>query len=102
MENLVIKAGATAKWDVKIGGEPTPTVSWAKGDKALETTGTLSIEGKKGHNTILTIKNAVRADCGKFSLTVKNRIGDDTATGELTVLGKKLHCNAVLEFHHSV
>ncbi len=35
MEDLVVKAGKSLSWDIKYGGEPSPSVEWWTADKQL-------------------------------------------------------------------
>lgn len=87
LENLVVKAGQTARFDVKIGGEPAPDAFWYKNDKQLDQTPNISIEIKKQEHTVLCIKSAQRSDMGKYKLLVKNNLGEQEGTAELLVLG---------------
>lgn len=82
-----MKAGQSAKFSVKIGGEPAPEVTWFHHDQQVKAGDAVSIETKPAQQTTLTIKSAKRSDCGKISLTVKNSVGEDKASCELTVLG---------------
>ena len=81
LKDLVVKAGSTARWQVKIGGKPAPTVKWAKQGKVLETGAQLQIDTKKSEHTILCselrvalvqrrlaflVPSTVRADCGSY------------------------------------
>ncbi|GMT25440.1 hypothetical protein PFISCL1PPCAC_16735 [Pristionchus fissidentatus] len=98
LKSLTVKAGATVRWDVKIGGEPHPEVKWYKGNgKPLEDSATLSIETKRNEHTILCIPSAVRADCGEYKLHVKNTYGEDTEKANLTVLDRPSRPNGPLE-----
>lgn len=88
MKDLVVKAGQSARWNVKFGGKPPPDVQWFKNQKAIEMTSTVQIDTKKNDHTILCIPAAVRADRGAYSLKVKNSCGEDSASADLTVLDK--------------
>lgn len=88
LKNLTVKVGQTAKWTVKVGGEPWPQVQWFKEDKLLELAANLQIDTKKNEHTILCIPSCVRGDRGTYSLKVKNSTGEDTCSAQLTVLGK--------------
>jgi hypothetical protein len=88
MKNLVVKAGQTARWQVKIGGKPAPDVKWFKDKNALEMSSQIQIEVKKNEHTILCIPSTVRADRGTYSLNVKNAHGEANASAELTVLDR--------------
>lgn len=97
LKSVTVKAGQTVRWDVKIGGEPWPEVKWTKGDKPCEQSHMLSIDVKKPDSTILCITSAVRADCGKYRLAVKNSHGEDSEAADLTVLDKPTKPNGPLE-----
>ena len=43
LKSMTVKAGQTARWDVKIGGEPAPAIKWTKNDAVLEEGGTLQV-----------------------------------------------------------
>lgn len=87
LQNLTVRAGQVAKFDVKIGGEPPPDATWLKNDKPIEQNANIFWETKKGVNSVFTIKSAARSDCGKYTIIVKNNIGQNQGTAELTVLG---------------
>lgn len=85
---MTVKAGQSARLDVKIGGEPAPDVLWTKNDKtSLTATKEMTIETKKQEKTVLTILKSKRGDCGKYTIKVKNNLGDQSADINLTVLG---------------
>lgn len=46
------------------------------------------VETKRHDHTILCIMTTVRADCGKYRLTVKNSTGEDSEEAELIVLDR--------------
>uniref|UniRef100_A0AC34RIM6 Twitchin n=1 Tax=Panagrolaimus sp. JU765 TaxID=591449 RepID=A0AC34RIM6_9BILA len=97
LKDIKVRAGQTVRWNVKYGGEPAPEVKWFKNQKQLEMTGALQIEIKKNEHTILCIPSAVRADRGKYSLTVKNPTGEDKEEAKLTVLDKPTKPRGPLE-----
>lgn len=43
---------------------------------------------KSARNTILTIKDAERADGGKITLTLTNSVGSTSGNADIVVLGK--------------
>lgn len=97
LKSITVKAGQTVRWDVKIGGEPIPEVTWTKDGKRIEPSLSLTIDTKKNDHTILCIPSAVRSDCGEYRLSVKNSYGHDTEAANLTVLGKPTKPNGPLE-----
>ena len=66
-----MKAGQTAKWDIKVDGEPPPEVQWFKGKEPVQMSGTLSVNSKRGEFTVLQIHPTVRADGGQYALKLK-------------------------------
>uniref|UniRef100_A0AAF5DMX8 non-specific serine/threonine protein kinase n=1 Tax=Strongyloides stercoralis TaxID=6248 RepID=A0AAF5DMX8_STRER len=88
LKDLVVKAGQSAKWDVKIGGEPHPTVVWEKNDKVIDKNDNILIETHKNEHTILCISSAVRSDRGLYKLSVKNSCGQDASSANLVVVDK--------------
>ncbi|KAK6110371.1 Fibronectin type III domain family protein [Brugia pahangi] len=88
LKSLIVKAGQSVKWDVEIGGEPTPEVKWIKSDEVLTSNESVQIEMKRHGHTLLYILSAKRSDGGKYTLSVKNSTGEQSGTAELTVLDK--------------
>ncbi|KAJ1363943.1 Twitchin [Parelaphostrongylus tenuis] len=97
LKSITVKAGQTVRWDVKIGGEPVPEVTWTKDEKPIEQSLNLTIDTKKNEHTILCIPSAVRADRGEYRLSVKNSHGHDTEVANLTVLDRPTKPNGPLE-----
>uniref|UniRef100_A0AC35TXM9 Ig-like domain-containing protein n=1 Tax=Rhabditophanes sp. KR3021 TaxID=114890 RepID=A0AC35TXM9_9BILA len=88
LRNLVVKAGQTAKWHVKIGGEPHPTVIWTKNDTEVGKKDVAQIETHKNEHTILCIASAMRSDRGLYTLSVANSTGKDSEKASLVVVDK--------------
>ncbi|VDN45286.1 unnamed protein product [Gongylonema pulchrum] len=88
LKSLTVKAGQAVKWDIQIGGEPAPEVTWSKNDEVLISTESLQIETKKNAHTVLHIPSAKRSDRGKYTLKVKNSTGEQTGAAELNVLDR--------------
>lgn len=87
-ENVTVKAGATAKFEVKMGGEPFPEAFWYRNDEPMQAGPTVALETKKDVSTVLYIKSCKRSDGGDYKILVKNKIGEQAGTVHLTVLGK--------------
>uniref|UniRef100_A0A915IXP4 Ig-like domain-containing protein n=1 Tax=Romanomermis culicivorax TaxID=13658 RepID=A0A915IXP4_ROMCU len=88
VDHLIVKAGKPAKFDVKIGGEPAPDVFWSKSGQLIKPSEKITIDTKKTEKSVLTILTTVRGDCGKYTIKVKNNLGEKEAVIELTVLGE--------------
>ncbi|CAA98064.2 Twitchin [Caenorhabditis elegans] len=97
LKSITVKAGATVRWEVKIGGEPIPEVKWFKGNQQLENGIQLTIDTRKNEHTILCIPSAMRSDVGEYRLTVKNSHGADEEKANLTVLDRPSKPNGPLE-----
>lgn len=102
IRSIVVKAGQTARWNVKIGGRPPPDVKWFKNDQQLELTATLQIDTKKNEHTILCIPSTIRGDRGKYKLEVKNSHGQDTESADLNVLDRPSKPQGPLEVSNVV
>ncbi|XP_073811656.1 projectin protein bent isoform X33 [Musca autumnalis] len=87
-KRVTIKSGRTHKWSVDVSGEPAPALNWSWRDNVPLTTGDrIKIEVVDYH-TDFTITKVTRKDSGKYTLKAENRVGTDTETVELIVLGK--------------
>lgn len=87
LQDLRLKVGETIKYDVPISGEPLPTASWTVNRKPLKAQGRVKMTTERG-KTILKIENAVRADSGQFTLTLKNKSGIAESSAKVTVVGR--------------
>ncbi|XP_054161595.1 twitchin-like isoform X2 [Oppia nitens] len=87
LKNLVVKKGAIIKYDIQYGGEPAPEVKWAINGVDIKQSSRISIENTP-KNTLLLIKQAVRADSGKFTLTLTNGSGTISKCADVVVLDK--------------
>lgn len=79
--------GSTLKIPVRVGGIPTPHVTWLREDQTLRTGGriTLDIQEK---STSLTIKKITKEDDGLYSLVAENEVGEASAKFDVEILGK--------------
>lgn len=86
-KDLVVKVGQTARFDVKISGEPPPTKTFSFDGTEVKAGGNITID-KEDYRVKFQITNATRAQSGKYTLKAENAHGKDEATVEVTVLGK--------------
>lgn len=84
---ITVKAGQAFSFDVKIKGEPAPSVRWMLKDKQVEERSDLSITNIP-YNTKLVCDKAQRIDSGIFRIIASNAHGEDRADVEVSVLGK--------------
>jgi len=87
LQDLVVKAGQRIAFNVPIEAAPRPKAAWSidgtpvkAGKRAdMQTTNT---------QTSFEIPFAVRADSGRYKLTLTNELGECSASALVTVLGK--------------
>ncbi|CAG2161698.1 unnamed protein product [Oppiella nova] len=87
LKNVVVKKGAIIKYDIQFGGEPPPDVVWTINSTELKPSSRISIENTP-KTTLLIIKQAVRGDSGKITLTLTNSSGSVSSTADVVVLDK--------------
>ncbi|GIY57128.1 twitchin [Caerostris extrusa] len=80
VKGMIIKKGQMIKYEIQFGGEPPPTVKWSKDLRELDVS--------KIKDTTFMVKNAERADSGKYTLTLTNNSGSCASWGDVIVLDK--------------
>ncbi|XP_049301025.1 twitchin isoform X6 [Anopheles funestus] len=87
LKNITIKVGKSMIWSVDVKGEPEPEIIWTwRDDIPLTNTENIKIENANYHSNF-SIKDAKRADTGKYKIVAQNVNGKDEETVELVVLG---------------
>ena len=76
--------GDPLKLEVKVDGDPTPTVAWYYGDKKLKSSEFIRISGKKITHK-LEIDEAFLEDEGFYKCVAKNEFGSDKTETEILV-----------------
>lgn len=100
LNKVRIKAGQSFNFDVKVAGEPPPTITWSLKDKPVQTSERVRVQ-TEDYNTKLNVRQATRADSGLYSIKAENRNGTDIADVEVIVLGEFSicfhfrHCNVL-------
>lgn len=84
---MTVKAGLSISLDVKIIGEPPPTVQWFFKDAEVVTDDNVRIDNVD-YNTKFFILRSKRPQSGKYVIVAKNEVGEDRAEIDITVLGK--------------
>lgn len=82
-----MKAGLSVNLDVKIIGEPPPTVQWFFKDAEVKSDDNVRIDNVD-YNTKFFILRTKRPQSGKYVIVAKNEVGEDRAEVDITVLGK--------------
>lgn len=94
---MTIKVGKSHLWSVDVKGEPEPDIIWSWRDNIpLTITENIKVECANYH-TNFSIKEAKRADTGKYKITATNASGKDEEEVELVVLGSPGRCQGKLE-----
>lgn len=84
---MTVKAGLSINLDVKIIGEPPPTVQWFFKDTEIVPDENVRIDNVD-YNTKFFILRSKRPQSGKYVIVAKNEVGEDRAEIDITVLGK--------------
>lgn len=87
LKGMIVKKGQVIKYDIDFGGEPPPTVKWELNGRELSGNQKISIESTD-KNTMIAVKSTVRADSGKYRLTLTNSSGSVTSEADVVVLDK--------------
>lgn len=82
-----MKAGLAVQLDVKIIGEPPPTVQWFFKDAEVKSDESIQINNVDYKTNILILR-AKRVQSGKYLIVAKNASGEDQAELEINVLSK--------------
>lgn len=97
MQDITIRKGQMARWDVAYGGEPDPKSAWFFSKGRLGVAPEVPVKQSADEhitlesyerNTVLTVKKAVRADSGRYFIRVTNEVGTAEHKADLLVLDK--------------
>lgn len=87
LKALTVKSGLSINLDVNVAGEPPPTITWFFEGKEIKNDGDIRIDNID-YNTKFFVLKAKRNQTGKYTITAKNSVGEDTAEIDITVLSK--------------
>ncbi|KAK6627574.1 hypothetical protein RUM44_010052 [Polyplax serrata] len=85
-ENLTLKAGGVAELVCVADGQPTPTITWYKGGRALTTGGRIFVLGQK-----LRIEHVKESDSGLYVCRADNVAGQAETTSQIVVKEDRQH-----------
>lgn len=81
----MVKAGDRISFEVPIDASPRPKASWTVEGKPVGTRADMMTTNTK---TTFEIAFSARSDTGRYALTLKNELGEASASAYVTVLGK--------------
>ena len=87
LKKINVREGEPFFWDVKIIGEPPPTVTWTINGKFVAETSEKRIENVP-YNSKFYFDNPERKDSGTYRITATNKWGEDEAEVEVNVISK--------------
>lgn len=83
LKPTIIKAGKSVVYDVKVRGEPAPTVTWHQNKKDVLPECKVN---NVPYNTKMNIEDALRKHTGLYTIKAVNEHGQDEAEVEVTIL----------------
>uniref|UniRef100_A0A915IEZ8 Ig-like domain-containing protein n=1 Tax=Romanomermis culicivorax TaxID=13658 RepID=A0A915IEZ8_ROMCU len=84
-----VKEHQTARFEVKVAGEPQPTIRWTKDGRTLISDGEkLRTSSYDDGWSTLALSNVDYADRGIYTCTAANRVGEVQCSAELIVQSK--------------
>jgi predicted phage tail protein len=87
LKDIVLHAGQSLKFDVKVIGEPPPKTLWFANDVPIKDGAHYSVDNEP-YRTKLSVNTAERKDTGVYKITAENPSGKDEAFVNVTVLDK--------------
>lgn len=82
---VVIRAGETLIVPATVTGKPYPSITWMKDDGKFDDHVEILTDG---NNSIISIKNVQRKDCGKYQISACNPSGIKSAATRVEVMGE--------------
>lgn len=90
LKNISYREGQPILFDVKISGEPVPSVSWTINDKSIMITSHRRIENVP-YNSKFFNENPERKDSGVYKITAVNKYGTDSVEVDVEIICKHIH-----------
>lgn len=82
-----VRAGQMVTFDVKVMGEPPPTVTWTNANRhEMKHGGRIKLDNTD-YRTKLQMRACERGDSGIYKIHAVNESGEDEATVEVNVTG---------------
>ncbi|ODM93780.1 Twitchin [Orchesella cincta] len=87
LRKINVRVGEPFFWDVKIKGEPTPTVVWTHNGKSVTETSERRINNVPNVSKF-NFDNPERKDSGTYKIVATNKWGEDEAEVEVLIISK--------------
>jgi hypothetical protein len=84
-KEIRVKEGQQIKVEVPMTGSPTPVVTWQKEQNIVPPSDRVK-QDTSNEKALLHIPSALRSDTGKYTITAKNELGEDSGNFNITVL----------------
>lgn len=89
LKDLFIRAGTVLHVDIDFIGEPPPEITWTLNESELKPDNRTTLTSI-GYHTIMNRVNSKRVDSGTYNLLLKNNLGTDKGSFNVTILGKTI------------
>jgi len=83
---VVIRAGENLHLPATVTGKPYPSITWTKDDSKPDKDRVEILT--EGNDSIISIKNVQRKDCGKYHISACNPSGIKSASTTVDVMGE--------------
>ncbi|KAG1672466.1 Twitchin [Nymphon striatum] len=87
LKNVTVKVGHPVDFDIKVIGEPPPTIVWKHKDTEISTGDVYRLDNVD-YNTQFHLLRATRKETGVYKIIATNDSGSDEAEVEIMVLGR--------------
>ncbi|CAG9536090.1 unnamed protein product [Cercopithifilaria johnstoni] len=89
LTNQVVREGSKTVFEVRVFGEPTPTVHWKHNDKPLYTTSDTRTENNINGWCRVVIENTLPQHSGMYTVIAKNKAGEARSGATLNVESRR-------------
>lgn len=87
LHDITVKAGNRISYTIPMEASPKPKVKWTVNGKVIESSNRVDIQVTK-NQLLFDIPFSVRADTGRYAVTLTNELGSFTADAMVTVLDR--------------
>ncbi|CAG0903506.1 unnamed protein product, partial [Darwinula stevensoni] len=80
-----VNEGQNIEVEVKISGVPQPTLQWTRNREDITVDKTIKLVKVDSETERIVIKNVTRTHAGEYEVVARNRLGQATSSGKITV-----------------